>query len=186
MRTLAPSEKNLLFILGGAVFIALNMMGLHTFLQTKSGVQKAMIAVKSELSSDRNLVELGRALKPADSWITAHPMPRMAPDDASAQLLKLERDEAEKAGLKIAEENILPSQETPYGPTVAVSVKLTGPFEGVVRMLFALQSPTAWRTLEKLALKSDTQPPNVVVDLEIHQYFLPPTSAEPTPQAPTP
>jgi hypothetical protein len=186
MRTLAPSEKNLLLILGGAVFIALNMMGLHAFLQTKAGVQKAMISAKSELASDRSLAEQGRALKPADSWITSHPMPRMAPDDASAQLLKLERDEAEKAGLKIAEENILPSQETPYGPTVAVSVKLTGPFEGVVRMLFAMQSPIAWRTLEKLALKSDAQPPNVVADIEIHQYFLPPTSTGPTPKAPTP
>ena len=72
------------------------------------------------------------------------------------------------------------------GPTVAVSVKLTGPFEGVVRMLFALQSPTAWRTIEKLALKSDAQPPNVVADLELHQYFLPSTSAGPTPQAHTP
>ena len=172
MRTLAPSEKNLLFILGGAVFVAMNMMGLHAFLQTKSGVQKAMIAARSELSSDRSLVELGRTLKPADSWIAAHPMPHIAPDDASAQLLKLEREEAEKAGLKVTEENLLPSQDTPYGRTVAVSVKLTGPFEGVVRMLFALQSPTAWRTLEKLALKSDAQPPNVVADLELHQYFL--------------
>jgi len=186
MRTLAPSEKNLLFILGGAVFIALNMMGVHAFLQTKSGVQKAMIAAGSELSSDRSLVELGRALKPADSWIAAHPMPHMAPDDASAQLLKVEREEAEKAGLKVTEENLLPSQDTPYGPTVAVSVKLTGPFEGVVRMLFAVQSPTAWRTIEKLALKSDAQPPNVVADLELHQYFLPSTSAGPTPQAHTP
>ena len=113
-------------------------------------------------------------------------MPHMAPDDASAQLLKVEREEAEKAGLKVVEENLLPPQNTPYGPTVAVSVKLTGPFEGVVRMLFALQSPTAWRTLEKLALKSDTQPPNVVVDLEIHQYFLPPISTGLTPQAPIP
>ena len=186
MRTLAPSEKNLILILGGAVFIALNMMGFHAFLQTKAGVQKAMVKSKSELASDRSWVNVGSALKPADTWITTHPMPRMAPDDASAQLLKVERDEAEKSGLKITEENLLPTQETPYGPTVAVSVKLSGPFEGVVKLLFALQSPTAWRTIEKLALKSDAQPPNVVADLELHQYFQPLTPAGSPSQAPTP
>ncbi len=186
MRTLAPSEKNLLLILSGALFIALNMMGLHAFLQTRASVQKAIITAKSELASDRSWVEVGSALKPADAWIDIHPMPQMAPDDASAQLLKVERDEAEKSGLKVTEENLLPTQETPYGPTVAVSVKLTGPFEGVVKMLFALQSPTAWRTIEKLSLKSDAQPPNVVADLELHQYFQPINHAGSTPQAATP
>ena len=186
MRTLAPSEKTLVFILSGAVFVALNMMGMHAFLQTRAGIQKSILMAKSQLSSSRSMVEQGDAIKSANDWIETHPMPLMSPDDASAQLLKIERDEAEKSGLKITEENLLPTQETPYGLTVAVSVKLMGPFEGVVRMLFALQSPAAWRALGKLSLKSDAQPPNVVADLELHQYFQLSTPAGPTSKASTP
>jgi hypothetical protein len=182
MRTLAPNEKTLLLLLCGALFVALNMAGIRSFLKARDGLQKAIVTGTSELSLDKNWLEIGRSLAPADDWINSHPMPRFLPDEASSQLLKSEREEAEKAGLKITEENLLPSQETPYGPTVAVSVKLTGPFEGVVRMLFALQSPTAWRTVEKLALKSDSQPPNVVADLELHQYFQLSSSPESPPK----
>ena len=102
----------------------------------------------------------------------------MTPDDASAALLKLERDEAEKSGLKVTEENLLPGQNSTQESTVAVSAKLSGPFEGVVRMLYALQTPTGWRSVEKLTLRSDAQPPNVVADLELRQYFRTESSAQ--------
>ena len=182
MRTLAPNEKTLLLLLCGALFVAVNMAGIRSFLKARDGVRKAIMIGTSELTLDKNWIEVGSSLAPADNWINSHPMPRFLPGEASSQLLKSEQDEAEKAGLKVTEENLLPPQDTKYGPTVAVSVKLTGPFEGVVRMLFALQSPTAWRTVEKLALKSDAQPPNVVADLELHQYFQPSASPESSPK----
>lgn len=186
MRTLAANEKTLLLLLCGALFIAVNMAGLRSFLKARDGLQKAIIKSTAELTLDKNWIALGNSLAPADAWINSHPMPCFLPDEASAQLLKSERDAAEKAGLKVAEENLLPSQETTYGTTVAVSVKLTGPFEGVVKMLFSLQNPTAWRTIKKLTLKSDAQPPNVVTDLELHQYFQPSIHPEssPTPNHP--
>jgi hypothetical protein len=182
MRTLAPNEKTLLLLLCGALFVAVNMAGIRSFLKARDGLRKAIVTGTSELTLDKNWVAVGSSLAPADNWINSHPMPRFLPDEASSQLLKSERDEAEKAGLKVTEENLLPTQDTKYGPTVAVSVKITGPFEGVVRMLFALQSPTAWRTVEKLTLKSDAQPPNVVADLELHQYFQPFASPESSPK----
>jgi len=186
MKALAPSEKNLLLLLCGALFIAVNLVGLRSFLKTREGLKKAIVTATSEASTDRSWIEIGSSLAPADAFINSHPMPRLAPDEASAQLLKTEREEAERAGLKITEENLLPPAETPYGSTVAVSVKLTGPFEDVVKMLFALQTPAAWRTIAKLTLKSDAQPPNVIADLELRQYFQPATSPDPSPKPTTP
>jgi len=171
MRNLAPNEKALFLILCGAVFLALNMLGLRSFLQARAKLQQALMTAKTELNFDRSWLELSDTLRPADNWINSHPMPQMPPDDASAELLKIEREEAEKAGLKVSEENLLPAQEGPQGSTVGVAVKLSGPFEGVVRLLFAIQTPTGWRTVEKLALRSDSQPPNVVADVELRQYF---------------
>jgi len=185
MRPLAPSEKTLLLIFCGALFLALNLFGIHAFLQARSSVLLSIAAAKTELASDKSWLDLADTLHPAVAWLNAHPMPQFATDDASATLLKAERDEAAKAGLKVTEENLLPSQEMPLGSTVAVAAKLSGPFEGIVKMLFALQNPTAWRSVEKLTLRSDAQPPNVIADLELRQYFRS-SSAAATPPPPQP
>lgn len=186
MRRLAPSEKRLFLILCGAVFVALNMFGFRAFLQARSGIHKAVLSSKEELAADRRWVEVAETLAAARSWIDAHPMENMPPDEASAALLKSEREEAEKAGLRIVEENLLPVEEGPYGSTAAVSAKLSGPFQGVVKMLFALQTPAAWLSVEKLTLRSDAEPPNVVAEMELKRYFQsgsrqPPSSATATP-----
>lgn len=171
MRPLASSEKTLFFILCGAVFVALNLLGLRAFMQARAGVQRAIVAAKSEIMADHTWLELGKSLRPAVAWMDSHPMPQMEPDAASAGLLKFEREEAEKAGLKVIEENLLPSQSTAQGSGVAVAVKLNGSFAGLVKMLFAVQTPTAWRTIDKISIKSDAQPPNVIADLEVCQHF---------------
>ena len=186
MRQLAPSEKILFLILCGAVFLAMNLLGLRAFLQARTKVQQAIASAKTELVSDRSWLDVSETLHPALSWINAHPFPRMEPDDASAQLLKLEQGEAEKAGLKVLEENLLPPQDIPQGSSVGVGVKLSGPFAGVVRFLFALQTPTAWRAIEKLTLRSDTEPPNVIADLELRQYFHPGAAPDSTPEPAAP
>ena len=173
MRPLARSEKSLFLILCGAVFIALNMLGLRAFLKARTDLQKSILSAQSQLAEDRNWILISEELGPAAAWIEAHPMPTMSRDEASAQLLKTERDTAEKVGLKISDENLLPPEDARYGTTVSVTAKLSGPFEGVARLLFALQKPTDWCTVQKLTLKSDAEPPNVIAELELLQYFRP-------------
>ena len=170
MKQLAPSEQKLFLILCMAIFIALNMFGLRAFLQARTAVLQSMAAAKSELASDCGWIDLAESLRPAMIWIASHPMPIMTSEDASAALLKFEREEAEKAGLKVTEENLLPGENTQES-TVSITAKLSGPFEGVVRMLYALQTPRGWCTVRKLTLRSDAQPPNVIADLELQQYF---------------
>ena len=186
MKPLAPSEKKLFLIFCGTIFIVLNMIGVRSFLQARDKVQLAVVAAKAELTSDRSWLDVGDSLHAAMTWMDSHPMPELEPDDASAKLLKTEREEAEKAGLKVTEENLLPSQNDAQDSSVAVEAKLSGPFQGVVHMLFALQTPTAWRNIDKLTLRSDTEPPNVVADLELRQYFRHAPAASSSSVAPQP
>jgi predicted secreted protein len=173
MKRLAPGEKRLLLILCGALFLAANMLGLRAFLQARSGLSKSITATRSGIAESKGWVERGEILGGATEWLDSHPMPRTAPDAASASLLKSEREEAEKSGLKVIEENLLPPQSSSQGSSVTVAVKLNGPFAGLVKFLLALQTPSAWRTVDKIEIKSDTQPPNVLVDLELRQQFHP-------------
>jgi hypothetical protein len=180
-----PSEKRLLLILCAAVFLALNLLAFRTFLNSRKRIAGEIAATKSTLAEDKGWLDVGEALRPAETWIKTHPMPAMPADEASATLLKTEREAAEKAGLKVTEENLLPGADGPLGSTVGVSVKLSGPFAGVVRFLHAIQGPSSWRVIQKLALRSDTQPPNVLADLEILQYFRVPATAAATTPAPS-
>lgn len=171
MKRLAQGEKRLLLILFGALFLAANMLGLRAFLQARSGLWKSIETTRAGIAESKGWIERGEILRGATEWLDAHPMPTMAPDAASAGLLKSEREEAEKSGLKVIEENLLPPQSSSQGSGVTVAVKLSGPFAGMVKMLFALQTPSAWRTIDKIQVKSDSQPPNILVDMELCQHF---------------
>jgi hypothetical protein len=88
---------------------------------------------------------------------------------------------AEKSGLKIAEETLLPGEEVDGARAAVLQTKITGPFSGVATLLFDIQNPTSWRSVEKMLIRSDNEPPNVIVEMEVRQYFR---SSDSTP-APT-
>jgi hypothetical protein len=171
MRKLAPNEKTLFLILCGAVFFALNLLSLKIFLNKKQQLQLEIEKEKTTLQEGRMTMELAELLGPAKDWIHQHPLPIWTPDQASSELLKCERDEAEKDNLKIVEENLLPPHNTKDADSVSVQAKISGPFEGVVKFLFALQNPTAWRAIDKFVMKSDAEPTKVVMEFELKQFF---------------
>lgn len=173
MKRLAPGEKRLLLILCGALFLAVNLLGLRAFLLARAGLWKSIASTRSGIAESKGWIERGEILREAMEWLDSHPLPQSSSDAASAGLLKSEREEAEKSGLKVIEENLLPSLSSTRESSVAVAVKLSGPFASLVKMLFAIQNPSAWRTIDKIAIKSDTQPPNVLVDMEVRQQFQP-------------
>jgi hypothetical protein len=171
MRKLAPSEKTLFFVLCGAVFLALNLFSLKLFLNMHHVLQSKMSTLKMQLAEGRSVIMMAETLQPSTAWIHQHPLPHWNNDQASAELLKCERSEAEKASLKIIEENLLPPHASSYGSSVSVQAKVSGSFDGLVKFLFALQNPTAWRAINKFTIKSDSEPTKVIIDLEIKQFF---------------
>lgn len=174
MRKLAPNEKTLFFVLCGAVFLALNLVSLKAFLNVHRNVQSKINAIKTQIAEGRASIAVAEALQPATTWINQHPLPIWTNDQASAALLKTERSEAEKNGLKIIEENLLPPHVTMNAQAVSVQAKISGSFDGLVKFLFALQSPTAWRSIDKFSIKSDSEPSKVILDFELKQFFKTP------------
>ncbi len=177
MRKLAPNEKTLFLILCGAVFFALNLLSLKIFLTKKQQLQMEIEKAKATLEEGHMTIQLAELLEPAKEWIHQHPLPMWTPDQASSELLKCERNEAEKNNLKIVEENLLPPQNLKNADSVSVQAKINGPFEGLVKFLFALQNPTAWRSIDKFVIKSDTEPTKVIMELELKQFFKLPAAS---------
>jgi hypothetical protein len=171
MRKLAKSETRLLLIFGSAVFLAVNLFAVRAWLNHRSSVLVAISDTRTALSTSRSWITAAEVLEPARDWMQQHPSPLEKPDAVNTGLLNTVRTIAEKSGLKIAEETLLPGEETDGVRAAVLQTKITGPFSGVATFLFDVQNPTSWRSVEKLMIRSDNEPPNVIVEMEVRQYF---------------
>jgi hypothetical protein len=181
MRKLAKSETRLLLIFGAAVFLAVNLFAVRAWLNHRAGIVAAISETRSAISTSRSWITAAEALEPARDWMQQHPSPVEKPDAANTGLLNMVRNMAEKSGLKIAQETLLPGEEVDGARAAVLQTKITGPFSGVATFLFDIQNPTSWRSVEKMLIRSDNEPPNVIVEMEVRQYFR---SSDSTP-APT-
>jgi hypothetical protein len=179
MRKLAPNEFKLLIFFCSAIFLALNLLAARAWMGTRASVLRDIEAARSSFAEEKVWIDGASGITSPNEWMAAHPPQTNTAEQASTGLLQATRAAAEEAGLKVTEENLLPSAETTTGNAAALQAKLSGPFSGVTKFLFALQSPTNWRSIPKLIIRSDTEPPNVVVDMEVHQYYLPATQNGP-------
>ncbi len=181
MRPLARNEQRLLVIFAAAVFVALNLFALRAWTSQRAALSNRLRDAKSTLSTGKSWIAAAETLETAKAWIEANPPPAARAEEASTRLLNLVRSQAESNALRIAEESLLPPGDSPDADSVVLQTKLHGPFAAVARFLFELQKPADWRTVDKIAIRSDAEPPNVVVDLQIRQFYragTPPAGAE--------
>ena len=176
MRKLATNELRLFALFSAAVFLAMNLFAVKAWTQRRNAVIAQIATARSEVAEGRTWIEGAQAIQSARTWIQANPPPKNTADQASTGLLQIARASAEANGLKVIEENLLPAVEGTAGHAAALEVKLSGPFAGVAKFLFALQDPAAWRSVDKLVVRSDTEPPNVLVDMKIRQYYHAPAA----------
>ncbi|MEI6279989.1 MAG: hypothetical protein WCQ16_11510, partial [Verrucomicrobiae bacterium] len=163
MRKLATNERRLLIFFCSAIFLALNLFAARAWMSWRTSVVRDIETSRSQIAEGQVWIEGAAAIGSAREWMQANQPQRATADQASTGLLKLFRSSAEEAGLKVVEENLLPAAEVSTGTAAALQAKLSGPFAGVAKFLFAQQSPTAWRSVPKLIIRSDTEPPNVLV-----------------------
>lgn len=176
MRRLAKSEQRLLIVFAAAVFLALNLLFLRFWMQSRGALVANISQTRSAIAAGESWISAAEALQPAREWIGQNPAPTATGDQASTNLLNTIRELAEKSNLKLVEETLLPPEDSAAGPSAILQVKLAGPFSGVASLLFELQSPQAWRAVDKIMIRSDNEPPNVIVDLVVRQYYRAPSA----------
>lgn len=180
MRRLTSSELRLALLFGTAVFIALNLFAMRAWMQHRSGILFKTDATRTALQEAHVWIEGAEAIGPAREWIVSNPPPTDTAEQASTSLLTVVRSAADASGLKVVEENLLPAPSISTGFAAALQTKVTGPFAGATKFLFSVQDPKAWRAITKIVVRSEAEPPNVVVDMEIRQYYLPAAMAQPS------
>lgn len=180
MRRLAKNELRLLIVFSTAVFVALNLFAVRAWMQHRGAFKMQINETRSAIATGESWINASNALQTAREWIDKNPAPISTPDDASTKLLNTLRSLAEKSNLKVTEETLLPPENSISGPSSVLQVKLTGPFPGVASLLYELQNPSTWRSVDKILIRSDNEPPNVIMDLLVRQYYRAPTSSAST------
>ena len=170
MRKLASSERRLLVVFVTAVFIAANLFVVRFWFDKRRDSARAIVASKVKLAEYTSLVSAAEAIDSASAWIAANPPPALTADEASTALLGEVRASAEKAGLAIVEESLLPGTSGPDKSAV-LQTKVGGPFAGFAAFLFGLQRPDAWRSIDRISIRSDKEPPNVIAEMVVRQHY---------------
>ena len=170
MRKLASSERRLLVVFVTAVFIAANLFVVRFWFDKRLDSARAIAASKVKLAEYTSLVSAAEAIDSASAWIAANPPPALTAYEASTALLGEVRASAEKAGLAIVEESLLPGTSGPDKSAV-LQTKVGGPFAGFAAFLFGLQSPETWRSIDRISIRSDKEPPNIIAEIVVRQHY---------------
>ena len=174
MRRLSPSESRLLMAFSAAVFIAVNLFAVRFWTRTRTALAGERHTLEAQVSEDKSWIVLAADFETQRQWVTANPPPAMTSDQASTALIRHVRESAESQKLTITEEALVPTEGTTAFRSADLQLKLSGAFPDIVRFLFELQKTGTWRAVRKLSMKSDTTPPNALVELQIRQYFAEP------------
>ncbi len=170
MRRLSKSERRLLILFAAAVFLAANLLALRFWSASRRALAGKAVALRAQIAEDRNWLAVFAGYEAEAAWTAAHRPTPLTEDKASSRLVDLVRRSAETHGVVIASESLLPPKSAEF-PSACLQIKLSGAFPGMVRLLFDLQEPGAWRAIEKLTLRGDASPADALAELEIRQFF---------------
>jgi hypothetical protein len=168
MRKLASNERRLLLVFLAAVFVASNLFVVRFWLDKRRDTARSLVADKAKLAEYTSLSSAAEMISSGSEWLAANPPPVVSADEANTRLLGEVRSSAESAGLTIVEETLMPAEG---GQAAVLQTKVGGPFAGFATFLFGLQSPGAWKSIDRILIRSDKEPPNVIAEIVVRQHY---------------
>jgi|GEM_PF-329394 len=167
MRPPTATERKLLIFLLGAVFVAINLAGLRFWMSLSKRHEARQSATSARLLEGQSWILAAESI---GGDVMLRP-PASEEKTASSSLLALARSKAAEFGLTVVEEALPPMPPDLPEPAAVLRLKVNGPFSGLVRFLYAIQEPGAWRSVEQIIVKADPKPQNVLAEMEVRQYY---------------
>lgn len=123
------------------------------------------------------LADEDRALA-RDNWIREHQPPLADAASASSALLDFVKQTAAESGVTLSATKLLEPAQGLAGTEIGIEIQAATRFENAVRLLHSLQAPDKFISAAKFSIKSDAEPPNVVLDLRLVRHYAPARSPE--------
>ena len=172
MRTLTHHEKRLTLFLIGAVVAGVHLIVLKLVLDFDRGNRLSLSQTRDELLEARGWIEQREVWNPLAVWLQENF--RSAPAENPAPgLQKAAQSAAQKAGLKIDEQNLRPPRTGTWSLLYANKMRLSGSLEQFLQWLLAVYQPSQGIAVTALSLKIGSEPPKMVGEAEVGQFFKP-------------
>lgn len=169
-------EKNLLFLLIGALFLVLNFLAYKNFYEGEmTGLEKRINAAQSDLGRAEVVLAQRSNWDNAERWLNRSEGKGIAYQTAQANLQAYVEREAKKRGLVVRDQRIIPWQEGAHYNRVRVRFKVTGMEQQIQQWILALNQNRQLQVLTKFDVKPTRGDlTKADCEVEVEKYILPP------------
>jgi hypothetical protein len=172
MRKLTLHEKKLTLFLGAAVGVGIHLIFLKLALDLDRGNRRNLATAQDELVEARGWMEQKEIWTPRAEWLEKN-FPPVPSDNPAPALQKAAQSAALEAGLKIDEQNLRPPRTGTRTTLYASKMRLSGSLEQFLKWLVAVYQPERGIAVTALSLKIGPEPPKMVGEAEVGQFFKP-------------
>lgn len=174
MKTGSSSLPLLPIFLGVCALCAL-LVGVKALSAAHLQVQTRLTELREQSAAHTRWLEEKELWEARAAWMARNPAPAQDSESASSALLTSMQASLNNAGIKIFEQGFSPTTRAGRYNAVGVRLKVGASFDTFAKWLIGLQQAQSYLGVEKISIKADGLPPQIVCDMEVKQYLLPPT-----------
>ncbi len=173
LQRLNRRERILLLLVGGTVFLLVNLMVWSSLLGNLSRTRSELKERKATRAQQNLLLKERSMWAQRDEWLKKNQPLLKNPAEASALLTQV-KDFASKQSIVIENPVIGTSDTTPNYQAVFASVEMKTGWEPLVHFLYELQQPESFIVFESVNLAIDTTVPSLMRGkFKIARWFAP-------------
>jgi len=179
MRVLTAKERKLLYLLLGAIFVLLNVVGLRAFLNRQQALEANIAQLSTQLAEHRGILADRTYWEERRVWLEANqPSDDVGTVEDDTKFTQFIETSAKNSGLEYTRRGGGPLPPRGSIAEVYDASTVKGPMEAVVKWLSDLQKPKDFRVIKQLRIKSG-EPPEIVCDVEVARWYRPSEVAAP-------
>lgn len=171
---LTPREKFLASIVGGALFVLVNLFMLKAFMN--KNVELKLAADKAQMGIAENQArEADRSLwEQRDLWLNQNLQPLGDGDDANQKLRDTLVDMGKKHSLVLESPSLGIPNAQPFYTSLSIGIQTKGPWAAVFDFLRELQAPGNFIVLESAKLEVDpAEKTQMKAEFRVAKWFKP-------------
>ena len=172
MKRLTRHEKKLTILLLGAVVAGAHLIVLKMALGLDRANRRQLVLAEEKLSEARFWIEQRDAWQAKTGWLEKNFRPVPAENPAPG-LQKMLQGAAESAGLKVEEQKPPIPKPGPRFTQYANRMRMTGSLSQFLQWLVSVYRPEQGIAVTALNLKIGPEPPKMVGEVVVGQYFRP-------------
>jgi len=172
LSNLSPRERSLAIIVGTALVILLNLIGIKFFMQHVHSLREELATQTASWQAQQELLSKREFWDQRDAWLQATQPKLTNAATAGGQFLDAIQNLAAKNHLTVQNPAINPPQKGSYHQSVSVTLQATGAWADTIAFLQQLQKPEEFVVLETAGVKIDpTDNTKIQSQLRIAKWY---------------